>query len=123
MELPEDEEGGADTDATAAPVGARVPVTGRRPGYKASRGGRRRAPGSEAAAGDRDGAEGPSPALQASTFVGLLAEAVVWTAALATRRYGGRRGRGKSNVDEGRVRKAGIREVSEGFLCTTFSSS
>lgn len=96
--------GVCDTDTTAASVGTRIPITGPRPGYEASSGSRGWAPGAEAAAGgDRDCAEGPSPALQASTFIGLLTEAVLWAAACSTCRYGGRRGRGKRNIDEGRI--------------------
>lgn len=114
----QDEGGGGDTDTAAAPVGTRVPITGPRPRDEASRGGRGWAPGAEAAAGgDRDGAEGPSPALQAATFTGLLTEAVLGAAAGSTGRWGGRRGRGEWMT--ARVRRREITEVSEGFPCIT----
>lgn len=97
---------------TAAPVGTRVPITGPGPRYEASISGRGWTPGAEAAGGgDRDCAEGPSPALQTLTFIGLLTEAVIGAAACSTCCCGGRRGRKKRNIDEGQSQRTGIREV------------
>lgn len=111
--------GGHDTNTTAAPVGTRIPITGPRTRYKASSGSRGWAPGAQAGAGgDWDCAEGPSPALHASTFVRLLTEAVLWATTSSTGRCGRQRGRGKRNVDEGRVGRIEIRGISEHFLCT-----
>lgn len=111
---------GGDTNTTAAPIGTWIPITGPRTGEEASSDSRGWAPGAETGAGgDSDCAEGPSPTLQALTFIRLLTEAMLWAAASSTCRYGGQRDRGKKNVDEGRVRRIEIRAVSECFLCTT----
>lgn len=86
---------------TAAPIGTWVPTTAQAQA-QGIQWWQMMGPGAEAAAaGDRDCVR-PSPALQASTLIGLLK--VAGGSGLqpgSTHRCGGRRGRRKRNIDEG----------------------